>query len=210
MNLFSQLRAHAQVQPEAVAIYSRERITTYRKLWSRIERATARLQEEWQIREGDRIAYLGHGHPDAIVLYVALARSGGLLVPINFSIPAVIETMLRKSDVRMLIHDDGRPLNAMHIGVPAKPLSELISTPCPCQPAHIQEDTGKPALLMAGLKDDGGFIGKPYDMERLLGSAPATTKLPGASLIDNNLFNESIFGPVALRTLFEGNMLFWS
>src|SRR3569832_523659 len=107
MNLFTQLRHHAQVRPEAVAIYSQERVTTYRKLWSRIERATARLQGEWRIHAGDRVADLGKGHPAAIVLYASLARSGALLVPLKPAMPqSLIESTLRKTKNHKEDHDD--------------------------------------------------------------------------------------------------------
>jgi len=206
MNLFTQLRHHAQVRPEAVAIYSRERVTTYRKLWSRIERATARLQREWNIGPEERVAYLGQGHPDAIVLYVALARSGALLMPVRPSMPKeAVESALRKADVRLVLHDDGLAMEGGNPAVQAKPLSELISTPCPCEPARIVEQNGRPALIAISVAADGSVSIAPRAVDHSPASPFAAEPVPPH--IRANLFDEEIFASVALRTLIAGNML---
>jgi len=206
MNLFTQLRHHAQVRPEAVAIYSQERVTTYRKLWSRIERATARLQGEWRIHAGDRVAYLGKGHPDAIVLYASLARSGALLVPLKPAMPqSLIESALRKTDVRMVVHDDDHAIDGTRPAVEAKPLSELIATPCPCEPDYLVEQSGRSSLIAVSLGSDGNLLIVPHETEC---STSSLSDMPaGESRIGENLFDEAIFVPVALRTLMAGNML---
>lgn len=206
MNLFTQLRHHAQVRPEAVAIHSRERVTTYRKLWSRIERATARLQGEWGVAPEERVAYFGCGHPDAVVLYAALARSGALLMPVRPSMPReAAASALRKADVRLVVHDDELSIEGWFPAVRTKPLSELIATPCPCEPARIVEQSGRPDLIAISLAADGGVGIAPRAVDYSAAHSPAAE--PAVPHIQANLFDEEILAPVALHTLMAGKML---
>ena len=74
--LLAMLRSHAISHGDRRCHLLIDRVITYRRLWSRIERASARLQCEWGVAPGDTVAYVGTGHPDAIVLYAALLRIG--------------------------------------------------------------------------------------------------------------------------------------
>src|SRR4051812_25241185 len=123
MDLFTQLRQHAQNQPATVASASRHRLATYRKLWSRIERATARLQAEWQVKRGDRVAYCGQAHPDSLVLYIALARSGACLVPLEqAALQAQAGLIARHLGIRLILHDDEASPPSELAGALVKPL----------------------------------------------------------------------------------------
>src|SRR6476620_2602016 len=84
MNIFDILREHARRIPDQVATVSpRHRLTTWRKLWSRIERATARMPGEWLVGAGDTVIYAGHGHADALVLWLSLARLSARMLPLE-------------------------------------------------------------------------------------------------------------------------------
>lgn len=145
MDIFSQLREHALTRTETVAVSSPRRSMTYRKLWSRIERATARLQMEWGVQKGDTVAYIGESHPDALVLFLALARSGACLLPLTPPSSGDCSSMqLGEWPLRALIVDD--ELFIAKAPSPLFTLSSLIATPCPQEPAEICEDLQLPAL----------------------------------------------------------------
>lgn len=164
MNLFAQLRRHAQLAPLSIAVSSRYRPVTYRKLWSRIERATARLQAEWQVGAGDTVAYLGSAHPDALVLYLALLRSGAQLLALP--LPPVLMQLAPGADdqadvmqafkVKRLVYEDHlEPDSALPINLPTTrvPLSALITTRCPHEPFHALDEACLPGLVTVRWSD---------------------------------------------------------
>ena len=58
-DMLALLQRQAQAHSDAVAYVLPNRVITYRRFWSRIERACARLQGEWGVRQGDVVAYVG-------------------------------------------------------------------------------------------------------------------------------------------------------
>ena len=78
------LMRQVQDRPEALALQFEGRAFSYGRLARRTERAAARLWHPWGVRTGDRVAYLGLNHVDQITLLFALARTGAVLVPLNF------------------------------------------------------------------------------------------------------------------------------
>ena len=66
--LLAMLSAHAREHGDRLCHWLPERSITYRRLWSRIERASARLQGEWHVQSGQTVAYIGRSHPDIVVL----------------------------------------------------------------------------------------------------------------------------------------------
>ena len=66
--LLAMLSAHAHEHGDLLCHWLPERLITYRRFWSRIERASARLQGEWGVKQGQTIAYVGASHPDIVVV----------------------------------------------------------------------------------------------------------------------------------------------
>jgi acyl-coenzyme A synthetase/AMP-(fatty) acid ligase len=148
MDFFNLLREHARIRTETVAVASPRRSMTYRKLWSRIERATARLQQEWKVGRGDIVAYCGNSHPDALVLYFSLARSGARLLPFPVPLPpSEVALVTKEFHIALLLADDDLSLDSKVPGMSVKPLSSLIATRCPREPVEVIEDSHHPALL---------------------------------------------------------------
>jgi non-ribosomal peptide synthetase component F len=199
-SLFQALQRHAQQQPDAIALASRFRLASYRKLWSRIERATARLQGVWEVGAGDVVAYCGDGHPDALVLYVALARCGALLLPLEHAaaraaLPRLADTLA----LRLALFDDdlSPPRNAQ----PAYPLSMLIGEPCAYQARVATPDPDACSLLR--LADDGSLRRLSL---RQLAAEPASAGRD----VHGALFDADVFGPVVLPALCAGDTLTWA
>lgn len=155
MNLFTILRQLAATRPDAIATQSPRRTVTYRKLWSRIERAGARLTGEWQVQPGQRVAYWGRGHQDAIVLYLGAARCGIKLLPLEHA-HLQNDRVLQALPVALLLHDDMLQFAAPPAAPIVTPLSPLIATRCP-YPSIATDDPAQPGLVRV-LRNEGGCI----------------------------------------------------
>lgn len=198
-SLFQALEHHAQGQPHAIALASRFRLASYRKLWSRIERATARLQGEWEVGAGDVVVYCGDGHPDALVLYVALARCGALLLPLEHAAArAALPRLAGTLAPALALFDDD--LSPPRIAQPAYPLSMLIGEPCAYQARVSAPDPDACSLLR--LEQDGSL--RKLSLRQLsAGPAIDSRDVHGA------LFDADIFGPMLLPALRAGDTLTW-
>lgn len=196
-SVFDQLARHARAQPDKVACASRFRHASYRKLYSRIERATARLQGEWQVQAGDVVAYCGHGHPDALVLYVALARCGAVLLPLEHAAASEALAGAGLALKLALFDDDIAPPG---IAPAVHPLSMLIGERCAWQ-AHVGA-LDPDAVSLLRIASDGSL--RPHSLRELV-AAPAS----GAREVHAALFDEEVFGPVVLPTLCAGATLSW-
>lgn len=198
-SLFDDLARHAREQPHAIACASRFRLASYRKLWSRIERATARLQGEWEVGAGDVVAYCGDGHPDALVLYAALARCGALLLPLEHDAArAALPRLAGEVPLKLALSDDD--LESPRIAQPAHPLSMLIGQPCAYQARVSSPDPDDCSLLR--LADDGSLC-------RLSLRQLAASPVSGKRDVHGALFDADIFGPVVLAALCAGDTLTW-
>ena len=76
------IRRSARKYPDKTALICGDRTLTYRELNIRVNRLANGLLDRG-LRKGDRIAVLFHNSIEFIELYFALAKSGGIFVPIN-------------------------------------------------------------------------------------------------------------------------------
>ena len=104
-DMLALLQDHAGRFGDELAHVLPDRDITYRRLWSRIERGSARLYGEWHVRAGDVVAYVGRGHPDAIVLYFALLRIGAALLPLEAMSVAHANKILAEYQPTLVIKD---------------------------------------------------------------------------------------------------------
>ncbi|HEV7856169.1 MAG TPA: AMP-binding protein [Herminiimonas sp.] len=153
MNLFAILRQHAADHPDAIAWQSARRIFTYRRFWSRIERATARLKGEWHVKPGDTVAYFGCGHPDALILYLAVARCGARLLPLeHVPLQDNVHVLLQQIPTVVLLHDDEIVFDAPPPAPVVAKLSALIATRCHYYPS-VEDDDTRPSLISLACDD---------------------------------------------------------
>ena len=98
--------AHAASRPEVPAIVCAGRRLTYGELHRESDRIGAALLVDG-LGRGDRIAYLGKESVEYYATLFACARTGIVLVPINFRLAAPeVEHILRDSGSALLIVDD--------------------------------------------------------------------------------------------------------
>ncbi len=69
---------------ERTAVVFEGRRYSYRALRDRVRRLASVLVEALNIDRGGRVAYLGRNSPDLVVLMFACARTGAVLVPLNW------------------------------------------------------------------------------------------------------------------------------
>ena len=143
-DMLALLQHQAQAHSDAVAYVLPNRVITYRRFWSRIERACARLQGEWGVRQGDVVAYVGNGHPDALVLYFALLRLDASLLPLEALAPEVVQTALINQRVSFILHDDGMTFDTAK----AQPLQLLLEDWCHYEPLCVEEVSSSARLLL--------------------------------------------------------------
>lgn len=196
-SLFDLLAQYARSQPTAIACASRYRMASYRKIWSRIERATARLQGEWQVAPGDVVAYCGQAHPDALVLYLALVRCGARLWPLEHpDASVVLADHAAGLPLKMVLFDDDGP--QPRAPATALPLSTLIGSHCPDEARALPFDPGVPSLLVI---DADGNVSQS-SLLQLQAAAPS-----GLHEVQRRLFDQDVLGPVVLPTIAAGKTL---
>ncbi len=144
MPLLATLQSHAALCGEAFAHLLPDRVITYRRFWARIERASARLQGEWGIQATDTVAYIGNGHPDALILFCALQRLGAVLLPLEGWLMKTAGPVLRQAAVKLVIHDDGTMITDMR----AHSLSSMLADWCHFDPVKVEEDPQRVGLLL--------------------------------------------------------------
>lgn len=219
MTPFDFLRAQVRQQPDATAVSTPYRVASYRKMWSRIERSTARLQGEWAIRPGDTIVYIGCGHLDALVMYFAAARCGARLLALEHaSLQTHAARWIAETGAVLVLHDDALALDLEpgSSAVACKPLSTLIATVCRFRES-VQEDSAAISLLEIMDPEAGGAPGsdaasypsiRPRSLDAL--AASALTCPAGHAVVRGALFDSAVFGPVVLAALLAGETLTFS
>jgi fatty-acyl-CoA synthase len=90
---------------KAALIYDEGSVMTYRQLADGADRVCAVLQD-WGIREGDAVAYLGENSPQFLQALFAAVRLGAVFVPVNtrLAVPEVVH-VLTDCGARVLIYD---------------------------------------------------------------------------------------------------------
>ena len=91
-------RTSQRVNEGRVAVHFGERAITYEELDERSDRLASGLLRKG-FRKGDRAAVMMHNRPEWIEIFFALAKLGGVLVPVNH--------LLREREVEHILHDSG-------------------------------------------------------------------------------------------------------
>jgi acyl-CoA synthetase (AMP-forming)/AMP-acid ligase II len=206
-DLLALLRDHADKHGDQIAHVLPDRDITYRRLWSRIERGSARLFGEWGVREGDLVAYVGRGHPDAIVLYFALLRLGATLLPIESVSTSQMRQVLAEHKPKLLIQDHEGAMTGSTAGSTAGSasyaLEALLASWSHHDPVLIDDPMSRPCLFVRDAADDWQL----NSLDQLCASLPAT---PRTSFIDQNIFTTDLLRNIVLPSLRDHQLMQFS
>ena len=157
MNL-SRVVAHwADQAPDRNAIHFQGVDLSYAELWARIARATAGLAA-LGIARGDRVAILAYNCPEILVLLLALARLGAMMVPLNWRLTAAEHRLiLADCTPKLLLAEDDWRAHALQLGVPVKPLAQLEARAQSAAAAPVLGSDADDALIVY----TSGTTGKP-------------------------------------------------
>ncbi|EFO34142.1 2-succinylbenzoate--CoA ligase [Roseibium sp. TrichSKD4] len=87
-DLASWIEKHASFTPQKTALAFEGSAMSYAELSNRIKTCAAILKHRHQIKEGERVAFLGHNSPDFLILFFACARLRALFLPLNWRLAA--------------------------------------------------------------------------------------------------------------------------
>jgi acyl-coenzyme A synthetase/AMP-(fatty) acid ligase len=142
--LLAMLSAHAHEHGDLLCHWLPERLITYRRFWSRIERASARLQGEWGVKQGQTIAYVGASHPDIFVLYAALLRLGAAFMPLEGISLSSALSFMQQADISLVVVDQDMTIS----GRTTHYLPQLLADWCHFEPEIIEENPLAKSLLL--------------------------------------------------------------
>jgi acyl-CoA synthetase (AMP-forming)/AMP-acid ligase II len=110
LNLGQNLKVNAKKYPNTIALKDRRRALTYRELNRRVNRLSHSLLS-LGLKKGDKIAVLLENCIEIVEVYLATAKTGLVIVPINFRlIGPDVEYIVDDSDAQaMIVHDEFTP-----------------------------------------------------------------------------------------------------
>lgn len=128
------VRQHAARQPDATAMICEGRRVDYAGL-NRVSNQVAHGLQAAGIRPGDRVAYLGKESEHYYTLLFGAAKSGAVLVPINWRLAAdEVDHILRDSGSRLLFVDSVAEATAARLAPELPSLGAVIQLDEPGAP----------------------------------------------------------------------------
>lgn len=111
MNLGQHLKLNAKKYPDTVALKDAERSFTYPEVNRRINQLAHGLMR-LGLEKGDKVAVLLENSIEIVEVYLATAKSGLVIVPINFRLMGKdVEYIANNSDARaIIVHDEFVPV----------------------------------------------------------------------------------------------------
>jgi len=101
--LGSILRANAQAKPDEPALLSESLCLTWAELDARVDRFAALLQR-CGVRPGDVVGAMITKRPEALMVFLAVARLGAIYAPVNFKLhPDHIRNQFRTADIQTVL-----------------------------------------------------------------------------------------------------------
>lgn len=210
-DLLALLQEHAETHGDQLAHVLPDRDITYRRLWSRIERGSARLYGEWGVRAGDLVVYIGRGHPDAIVLYFALLRLGAVLCPLESVSVAQVQQVLAEQKPKLLIHDHEAwtkssatvLMDESMTGFTTYALESLLASWSHHDPVLIDEPMSRASLHLR----EAGVDWQLTSLDQLCSNLPVTAR---TSFIDQHIFTADLLRHIVLPSLRDHQLMQFS
>lgn len=171
------VRKHGRLSPHRVALATPQRNLTYRELDQRADRAAWGLSKSLGLAKGDRLAIYTQNCPEWFELFVAAARIGAIVVPLNIrlSLPElryqlqdsgctaiacgpeflpVLPELVPDSAIRQVLALEATQTPALPVPVASY---EAVLAAAPDAPFPDRADEGDPLLIVY----TSGTTGKP-------------------------------------------------
>ncbi|MBC8258093.1 MAG: long-chain fatty acid--CoA ligase [SAR324 cluster bacterium] len=116
MNISNWIEKHADFTPEKPAIRfvkdsnavsagisAAIQVWSYSQFENRIRRIRFGLQQNFKVKAGDRVAFLGYNNPDMLALLFACAGLGAVLVPLNWRLAAAEHAYILQDSAATLL-----------------------------------------------------------------------------------------------------------
>ncbi|PRH79041.1 long-chain fatty acid--CoA ligase [Streptomyces solincola] len=166
-------RLHAARRPEAAAVVCEGRTLTYAELHRRSNRIAHALRAAGLV-EGDRVAFLGKESEHYYEALFACAKTGTVLVPVNWRLTAPeVGHILQDSGTRLLLLDDACATTAEAL---------------PTEPSRIVVPVGSVAAWSAGHDDTDTGFEADADMPLAQLYTSGTTGLPKGVVLAHRSF----------------------
>ena len=201
----------AQIQPKKLAIRfgmpGQTEDFDFAKFWRRVERVTGHLQVTYDLKSGQRVAWLGLNHELQLVTLVACARLGLIFMPLNFRLAvAELKMVLQDAKPSILIHDElhANAVVSLAIDVPQScHLESLIATASAKNLALPAVDDCADVLLVYTSGTTGLPKGAVHTQAGLLANAKASDEAHAFKPIDIVLSTLPMFhvGGLCIQTL---------
>jgi fatty-acyl-CoA synthase len=194
--------------PQRVALSCAGADTTWLRLANRVDRAAARLAGEWGVGAGDRVAYLGANSAEELILLFALARLGGVLVPLNTRL-AVAEwrAILANCAARLLVTDAASAtigqVVCANTSVVLQAAEQLVANRSAHEAPDVSWPGSTPVLLVYTSGSTGAPRGVLHTQDGLLWNASASIAAHDLSAADHVLSVLPLFhvGGLCIQTV---------
>ncbi len=204
-----------------IALHFEGRNFSYGEIWQSILATQAKLVA-WGVQPGDRVAYLGLNHPSMLVLLFALARLGGILVPLNYRLAEPeLADILSHAGAALVLSDEAHQTAAGRLaaGGAAKSLAitSLVSLGCTetetaplasgadtaVEQTAIASDASSPVLLVYTSGTTGRPKGALHTQAGLLANCAISRAVHGFTSTDHVLTVLPMFhvGGLCIQTL---------
>jgi fatty-acyl-CoA synthase len=156
------------------------------------------------VQAGDRIAWLGLNHPAQIALLLALARLGGVLVPMNHRLsPSEWQALIADCRPAMLVHDEHFADAAAALALPRMPVRALEGLENAVPLAEIVDAAERPVLLVYTSGTTGRPKGAVHTQGNLLANMAIAAQVQTMTVQDTVLTALPLFhvGGLCIQTL---------
>ena len=120
------VKRHAAHQPTKPAMHFEGLTWNYQNFSSWIEELASALQNELELKRGDRVSYYGKNSDTEVALFFASARLGLIIVPLNWRLSAIeLNHIIADCGAKILFHDGKltQHLPAILLGLSAQAIS---------------------------------------------------------------------------------------
>lgn len=200
------LRETVRWGPERPALLAEGRCLTYGELDREVDQV-ARLLAGMGVRAGDAVGFLLHKRPEVVTGFLACARLGAIMVPINFKWSEdALRTLFRTADIRFLFVEAGHLAVLEALGEAAPPEARRVAVgsgvagvpygshgSCSAEPLELEIDPHSPCYYNYTSGTTGTPKGAITTHHNVLANAVATIDGLGFEASDVFLGMFSVF-----------------